>query len=264
LAERYFVPLVCALVSLAPWRIDIFEPRATDISADTNATQINKRFQFSVVGLADRNPLRRRLRRAAGEQKRRYNRFSHFLYLHSGLSAYPVHGRRQIATQQLARHFGYTACGVRFDHNNQGREVMRRTQLFIRIAAIGSAWLLSSCATTSPTSAAAKINPHIHFVAGGFHLVVAQEPATEKIATSLHDTYKVAFIAPGHCTGEPTFAALQRTFGDHCLYAGLGTTLDLGANPRAASERRAAGVLGEGDLRTYRTLLAQSDENIGG
>jgi len=107
---------------------------------------------------------------------------------------------------------------------------------------------------------AAKINPHIHFIAGGFHLVVAQDPAIEKVAKTLHDTYKVDYIAPGHCTGEPTFAALQRTFGDHYLYAGLGTTLDLGANPRAAPDRRATSVLDEGDLRTYRTLLAHSDD----
>jgi len=107
---------------------------------------------------------------------------------------------------------------------------------------------------------AAKINPHIHFIAGGFHLVVAQDEAIAKVATALHDTYKVDFIAPGHCTGEPTFAALQKTFGDHYLYAGLGTTLNLGANPRAASDRRATGVLDEGDLRTYRTLLTLSDD----
>ena len=104
---------------------------------------------------------------------------------------------------------------------------------------------------------AAKINPHIHFIAGGFHLVAAQDPAIERIATTLHDTYRVDYIAPGHCTGEATFAALQKTFGDHYLYAGLGTTLDLGASPRTASDRRASGVLVETDLRTYRTLLAQ-------
>jgi hypothetical protein len=34
--------------------------------------------------------------------------------------------------------------------------VMRENQLFVLMAAIGSAWLLSSCATTSPTSAAAE------------------------------------------------------------------------------------------------------------
>jgi 7,8-dihydropterin-6-yl-methyl-4-(beta-D-ribofuranosyl)aminobenzene 5'-phosphate synthase len=107
---------------------------------------------------------------------------------------------------------------------------------------------------------AAKINPHIHFIAGGFHLVAAQDPAIEKIATTLHDTYKVDYIAPGHCTGEPTFAALQKAFGEHYLYAGLGTTLDLGAIPRVASDRRAIGVLDESELRTYRTLLARSDD----
>jgi 7,8-dihydropterin-6-yl-methyl-4-(beta-D-ribofuranosyl)aminobenzene 5'-phosphate synthase len=34
-------------------------------------------------------------------------------------------------------------------------------------------------------------------------------------------------IAPGHCTGEPAFAALQRKFGAHYVSAGLGTTTAL-------------------------------------
>jgi 7,8-dihydropterin-6-yl-methyl-4-(beta-D-ribofuranosyl)aminobenzene 5'-phosphate synthase len=105
---------------------------------------------------------------------------------------------------------------------------------------------------------AAKINPHIHFIAGGFHLVAAQDPAIEKIATTLHDTYKVDYIAPGHCTGEPTFAALEKKFGDRYLSAGLGTTLDLGANPHTALDLRVSHVLDDNDLRTYRTLVAQS------
>ena len=105
---------------------------------------------------------------------------------------------------------------------------------------------------------AAKINPHIHFIAGGFHLVVAQDTAIEKVATSLHDTYKVDYIAPGHCTGEPTFAAMQRMFGDRYLYAGLGTTLGVGAVPRVESDRSAA--LNEDDLRGYRLLLASRDD----
>jgi len=33
---------------------------------------------------------------------------------------------------------------------------MGRTQIFVLMVAFGSAWLLSSCATTSPTSAAAE------------------------------------------------------------------------------------------------------------
>jgi 7,8-dihydropterin-6-yl-methyl-4-(beta-D-ribofuranosyl)aminobenzene 5'-phosphate synthase len=68
----------------------------------------------------------------------------------------------------------------------------------------------------------------------------------------------VDYIAPGHCTGEPTFAALQRMFGDRYLYAGLGTTLGVGAVPLAESNRSAA--LTEDDLHSYRKLLASSDD----
>jgi 7,8-dihydropterin-6-yl-methyl-4-(beta-D-ribofuranosyl)aminobenzene 5'-phosphate synthase len=107
---------------------------------------------------------------------------------------------------------------------------------------------------------AAKINPHVHLIAGGFHLVVAQDPAIEKVATALHDTYKVDYIAPGHCTGEPTFAALQKAFGDRYLYSGLGTMVGVGANPRAESDRTATYSLDESELHIYRTLLAHSDD----
>ena len=72
---------------------------------------------------------------------------------------------------------------------------------------------------------ATAINPRIHFIAGGFHLLVAPDPDIEKIVTALHDRFKVEYIAPGHCTGEPAFTALKRAFGDHYVYAGLGTTL---------------------------------------
>jgi 7,8-dihydropterin-6-yl-methyl-4-(beta-D-ribofuranosyl)aminobenzene 5'-phosphate synthase len=81
-------------------------------------------------------------------------------------------------------------------------------------------------------AAASKINPHVHFIAGGLHLVVADDSMVEKATSALHDTYKVDYIAPGHCTGEPAFAALRRLFGDRYIYAGSGTTLSLGANPK--------------------------------
>src|SRR6202158_2701061 len=108
--------------------------------------------------------------------------------------------------------------------------------------------------------ATSAINPNMNLIAGGFHLVVAQDPAIEKVVTALHDTYKVDYIAPGHCTGEPTFTALQKVFADRYLYAGLGTMLDVGANPRTASAPSATNILSDDDLRTYRTLLARSDE----
>ena len=74
---------------------------------------------------------------------------------------------------------------------------------------------------------AAKINPRIHLVVGGLHLVVASDAEIERIVSALRDTFKVELVAPGHCTGEPAFAALKRAFGARYVYAGLGTSLAL-------------------------------------
>jgi 7,8-dihydropterin-6-yl-methyl-4-(beta-D-ribofuranosyl)aminobenzene 5'-phosphate synthase len=76
-------------------------------------------------------------------------------------------------------------------------------------------------------AAASAINPRIRLVAGGFHLVVAIDSEIEKAVTALRDQYRVEYIAPGHCTGEPAFTALTKAFGDRYLYAGLGTTWSL-------------------------------------
>ncbi len=72
---------------------------------------------------------------------------------------------------------------------------------------------------------AARINPHVRLIAGGFHLVTAGDDQISAVVSALHDQFHVDEIAPGHCTGEPAFAALKRAFGNRFLYAGLGTTL---------------------------------------
>ena len=110
--------------------------------------------------------------------------------------------------------------------------------------------------------AAAKVDPRVHLIAGGLHLLVSKDEDIDKIIATLRDTYKVGFIAPGHCTGEPTFAALAKAYGDHYLYAGLGTTLALGAIPRALAANGHAGATGpsDDDLRSYRALYAASGE----
>ena len=78
---------------------------------------------------------------------------------------------------------------------------------------------------------ASAINPHIHLIAGGFHLVVAKDPDIDQIVTALHDRFHVDYIAPGHCTGEPAFTALKKAFGDRYLYAGLGMTFAVNEGP---------------------------------
>jgi 7,8-dihydropterin-6-yl-methyl-4-(beta-D-ribofuranosyl)aminobenzene 5'-phosphate synthase len=79
--------------------------------------------------------------------------------------------------------------------------------------------------------AASTIDPRIHLIVGGFHLVAASDADIQKIVTALHDTFNVQYVAPGHCTGEPAFTALKKAFGDRYLFAGLGTTLALTTSP---------------------------------
>jgi 7,8-dihydropterin-6-yl-methyl-4-(beta-D-ribofuranosyl)aminobenzene 5'-phosphate synthase len=64
---------------------------------------------------------------------------------------------------------------------------------------------------------------HVHLIFGGLHLVTSPDTAIAHVAAALHDQWRIDGIAPGHCTGEPAFAALKRLFGDRYVYAGLGT-----------------------------------------
>ncbi len=107
--------------------------------------------------------------------------------------------------------------------------------------------------------AAAAINPKIHLITGGLHLVVASDEVIAKTVAALKDTFKVESIAPGHCTGEPTFTALKKAFGDRYIYAGLGTTLPLGGNTGSDMRRGEGPALQQDDLTTYRRLARRED-----
>jgi 7,8-dihydropterin-6-yl-methyl-4-(beta-D-ribofuranosyl)aminobenzene 5'-phosphate synthase len=75
--------------------------------------------------------------------------------------------------------------------------------------------------------ASTAVDKHVHLVFGGLHLVTTPDPEITRLVTVLHDQWKIDQMAAGHCTGEPAFAALRKAFGDHYLYAGLGTVIDL-------------------------------------
>jgi 7,8-dihydropterin-6-yl-methyl-4-(beta-D-ribofuranosyl)aminobenzene 5'-phosphate synthase len=74
---------------------------------------------------------------------------------------------------------------------------------------------------------ASAIDPHISILLGGLHEIQAPDVEAERIARVLHGQYKVERVAPGHCTGEPEFAALKRAFGEQYVYAGAGSVIDL-------------------------------------
>jgi 7,8-dihydropterin-6-yl-methyl-4-(beta-D-ribofuranosyl)aminobenzene 5'-phosphate synthase len=84
---------------------------------------------------------------------------------------------------------------------------------------------------------ATAIDPHVNILFGGLHQIQKPDTEVERIAAVLHDQYKLERVAPGHCTGEPEFAALKRIFNDHYVYAGVGSVVDL---PAATSARTAS------------------------
>jgi 7,8-dihydropterin-6-yl-methyl-4-(beta-D-ribofuranosyl)aminobenzene 5'-phosphate synthase len=75
--------------------------------------------------------------------------------------------------------------------------------------------------------ATSALDAHIYEVFGGLHLVKTPYEEIQRISVALHDKWKVERIAPGHCTGEPAFAALQKVYGPNYIYAGLGTVIPL-------------------------------------
>ena len=91
------------------------------------------------------------------------------------------------------------------------------------------------------------------------YVVVAQDDTIAKTGAALKDTFKVENIAPGHCTGEPTFAALKQAFGSSYIYAGVGTSLALGPSMGGVERRGEGPALDEDDITTYRKLASHED-----
>jgi len=75
--------------------------------------------------------------------------------------------------------------------------------------------------------ASRTVEERVWCIFGGLHLVLTKEPEVQRIARALRDQWRVERIAPGHCTGEPGFAALQEVFGENYLFAGLGESVRL-------------------------------------
>ena len=74
---------------------------------------------------------------------------------------------------------------------------------------------------------AAKIDPDLYTVTGGFHLVLTAKEEVQRVADTLRDTLELERVAPGHCTSELGFAVFLDMFGDRFDQAGAGTSIRL-------------------------------------
>ncbi len=107
-------------------------------------------------------------------------------------------------------------------------------------------------------AATSVIDKPLHLVFGGTHLLPAKPDEITRIATALRDKWNVEWIAPVHCTGEPAFAILKQTFGDRYVYAGLGTTLELGpkVTMKAEAGQPQMHAMDRQDVIDYRVAIA--------
>src|SRR6266853_1996987 len=109
-----------------------------------------------------------------------------------------------------------------------GTKEMRELSLAIRTPS--GVVLIAGCSHPGIeriVEAASEIDKRVKLVFGGFHLPVAKDEEVSRIATTLHDVFKVERLAPGHCTGEPAFALFQKTWGGRYVYAGVGSVIEL-------------------------------------
>jgi 7,8-dihydropterin-6-yl-methyl-4-(beta-D-ribofuranosyl)aminobenzene 5'-phosphate synthase len=74
---------------------------------------------------------------------------------------------------------------------------------------------------------AAKIDPRLYTVTGGFHLVLTAQEEVQRVANMLHDTLKIERVAPGHCTSELGFAVFLDRFKERFDQAGVGAAITL-------------------------------------
>lgn len=109
-----------------------------------------------------------------------------------------------------------------------GTREMNEVSLFIRTPRGGV--LVVGCSHPGIeriVEAAAKIDPQIHAVFGGFHLVDIPDARVTEMVTSFRDKWKIERMAAGHCTGQFAFAEMIRLFGPRFDPAGVGTVISL-------------------------------------
>ncbi|WP_395818572.1 MBL fold metallo-hydrolase [Archangium minus] len=80
--------------------------------------------------------------------------------------------------------------------------------------------ILQEAARSSSTS-------RFRMLFGGLHLVEASDAEVQATVSSLLDTWRIQELAPGHCSGERTFALLRSRLGQRHVFAGVGTSIPL-------------------------------------
>jgi len=111
---------------------------------------------------------------------------------------------------------------------SEKKGTLEMPELTLAIKRPGGLLLVDGCSHAGIEAileATSTIDPRTEIVFGGLHLVTTPVEEIDTLVGNLQTKWKVQRIAPGHCTGEPAFARLQKAFGERYVYAGLGTVV---------------------------------------
>lgn len=112
---------------------------------------------------------------------------------------------------------------------SQKKETLGLPELTLAIKRPNGLLLVDGCSHAGIEAileAASAVDPRTEIVFGGLHLVTTPVEEIDVLVENLKTKWKVQKIAPGHCTGEPGFARLNKAYGESYLYAGLGTKIE--------------------------------------
>ncbi len=134
------------------------------------------------------------------------------------------------ANLELMRDITEIAPGIKIVPSGSQATGFSLPELSLSIKTSKGQVLLVGCShpgIESILEAASAADNRVQLIFGGLHWVSMPEAEIERFALALRDKWKVAEVAPGHCTGEPAFASLQKIFGEKYLYAGVGTVMNI-------------------------------------
>lgn len=125
------------------------------------------------------------------------------------------------------------APGIRLvTTTSQKRGTMELKELSLLIETPSGNVLVAGCSHPGieqilQEAARTTTTPRFRMLFGGLHLVEASDAEVQATVSSLLDTWRIQELAPGHCSGERTFALLLARLGHRHVYAGVGTVIPL-------------------------------------
>jgi len=113
-----------------------------------------------------------------------------------------------------------------FNEANEDVKLNNLPELSLSVASVNGEVLFVGCSHSGVENiiqeSIRRTGNKIDLLIGGFHLLPFDRNETNNICNMIKNDFKVAKVAPGHCTGHLAFKILSDLYKSNFIYAGLG------------------------------------------